>query len=123
MNFNDIDTSGVKPSSFGQVRDLINGDREGNFSVDAKRPFTTSGSQWGYLGNITLRLQGNLSLDSSSYSFKGSLKSFDDVYDFNKSTHRGVLGEILTRAGAAQDGVPYDIEIRGSKPIYETGSR
>lgn len=123
MDFGDIDTSDVTASSFPQVEGLVSSDKKGVFAIDSRSPFSTSGDQALFLGNITLRLQGTLSLDSSSYAFKGTLKSFDDVYDFNKSTHRSVFGEVLTRMGATQTGVPFDIQIRGSKPIDETGSR
>lgn len=123
MDFSDIDTSNVRPSDFPQVDDLISGEKSGGFAIDSRLAITTSGDQSLVLGNITLRLQGSLSLDESSYSFSGTLKSFDDKYDFNRSTHRGVLGEILTRADASQEGTPFWIEIRGSKSIEESGSR
>lgn len=123
MNFSDIDTSTVRVVDFPQVRALVSGESVGEFSVDSRIPFSTSGDQAGYLGNITLRLQGRLALEQNFFGFRGTLKSFDDRYDFNRSTHRGILGEILTRWGASQPGVPYDIQIRGSKVVDEVGGR
>jgi RHS repeat-associated protein len=123
MNFGDIDTSNVKAISFPQMQNLISGEKIGVFPIDSRTPFSTSGDQGLFLGNITLRLQGTLTLDQTSYSFNGTLKSFDDIYDFNKSTHRGAIGELLTRFGATQTGTTYWIEIRGTKSITETGSR
>src|SRR5699024_2117053 len=108
---------------FPGVESLVSGERQGNFSIDSRVPFSTSGDQSLFLGSITLRLQGSLSMDASTYSFKGTLKSFDDFYDFNKSTHRSLLGELLTRIGATQEGTPYWIEIRGAKHIDESGAR
>jgi hypothetical protein len=49
------------------------------------------------------------------------LKCFDDIYDFNKSTHRGIIGELLTAIGRNYNGTTYDIEIRGSKSISGGG--
>lgn len=123
ISFDDVDTSSVQAIDFPQVHGLIGGDKNGVFPVDDRNSFSTSGDEAGYLGNITLRLQGNLSLSEGKYSFGGTLKSFDDRYDFNWSTHRSFLGEALTRFGATQKGVPYDIEIRGEKPLNESGAR
>lgn len=99
MAFSDIDTSRVKVADFLQVKALISGKANGSFGIDSRLPFSTSGDQAFFLGNITLRLQGSLSLSPKKYVFSGTLKSFDDIYDFNKSTHRGWIGEALTRWG------------------------
>ena len=123
VDFRSVNTSEVRPSDYKQVQGLIDGELNGARKIDDKLPFTTSGKDWALLGDITLRLQGTLKLDSSSYSFSGTLKSYDDVYNFNKSTHRGVIGEMLTRYGASQDGRPFSLEIRGVKQIEEAGSR
>ena len=57
-----------------------------------------------------------------SWSFDGTFKSFDDYYDFNKSTHRGWLAEILTALGRNTPGKSHWIEIRGEKPVKENGT-
>ena len=72
------------------------------------------------LGNITLKIEGELTINESGESdFEGVLKSFDDVYDFNASTHRGIIGEVLTLFGRKSEGEPYHIKIRGEKEITE----
>lgn len=73
------------------------------------------------LGNITLRLQGTLSIgeEEDDDSFSGILKSLDDVYDFNASNHRGLFAEVLTKMGSIIKGRTYPIQIRGSKRIEE----
>jgi RHS repeat-associated protein len=124
MSFGDIDTSSVKPSQFPKVAKEISGSaRDATISIDDRKAFSTSGDQALFLGDITLRLQGTLTLKKSdcSWKFDGTLKSFDDWYDFNKSTHRGPVGEFLTGIGRGTTGTPYWIEIRGSKQISESG--
>ena len=123
MSFDDIDTSAVRPSQFGQVKSAISGPaRDANIPIDDRMAFGTSGDQALFLGNITLRLQGNLTLSKSecSWNFEGTLKSFDDYYDFNPA-NRGLIGELLTGVGRNTKGKPYWIEIRGAKPISESG--
>jgi RHS repeat-associated protein len=133
MDFNDIDTSKVKPSEFPRVQDAIRDFKKNPkpartvqikwTNKDDNLPFTTSGDQALFLGDISLKLEGNLVIKNDcTWEFKGPLKSFDDWYDFNASTHRGHLGELLTAWGRNTPGKPYWIEIRGSKQITETGS-
>ena len=55
------------------------------------------------------------------FNFRGTLKAFDDVFDFNPSTHRSVLGEAATAVGRAIPGTPFTIEIRGDKSLIDTG--
>ena len=75
-----------------------------------------------FLGNITLRLQGEFKVKPChEWEFNGTLKSYDDVYDFNASKHRALLGELLTAFGRSTPGTPFDIQIRGAKQISETG--
>jgi hypothetical protein len=130
MSFLEIDTSSVKPSHFKEVHDLINGaasacctvKKASTIKIDAKRVFSTSGDQANFLGDITLRLQGEMRLDGNGkWSFKGTLRAYDDWYDFNASTHRKIIGEILTMIGRNTPGKPFWIEIRGEKPISEEG--
>lgn len=67
-----------------------------------------------------MRLQGNLEIKSSGkYQFNGRLKSYDDIYDFNKSPHRSFIGELLTFLGSKTKGTPFYIQIRGERKINE----
>src|SRR5436190_3874516 len=123
MSFSDIDTSSVRPSQFPQIQREIQGSTDPRTTqIDDKKPFATSGDQSLFLGDITLRLQGEFKVKPCrEWEFNGTLKSYDDVYDFNGSTHRGLLGELLTAFGRSTPGAPFDIQIRGAKPISETG--
>lgn len=124
MLFGDINTSSVKASQFPKVANEISGSaRDATISIDDRKAFSTSGDQALFLGDITLRVQETLTLKTSdcSWKFDGTLKSFDDKYDFNKSTHRGPIGEFRTGIGRGTTGTPYWIEIRGSKQISESG--
>jgi Colicin M len=122
MSFDDIDTRSVRPSQFQQVQDeLSRGVRDTVLSIDDRLTFSTSGDQGLFLGDITLRLQGQLSIrGGETFDFTGTLKSFDDKYDFNRA-NRGLIGEFLTWIGRETPGTPYWIEIRGAKPITESG--
>lgn len=122
MDFGAIDTSGVRPSQFHQVQaELGRGPQDALVSIDDRLAFSTSGDQALFLGDITLCLQGGLSIEKSgSFQFSGTLKAFDDYYDFNKA-NRGIIGEFLTWIGRGTSGTPYWIEIRGTKPISESG--
>lgn len=83
--------------------------------------FSTSGDQALFLGDITLPLQWFLDIGTKGdFSFSGTLKSFDDPYDFNRGD-RSFVGEALAWFGREAKGTPYWIEIRGSKPITESG--
>jgi integrase/recombinase XerD len=133
MSFDDIDTSSIKSSEFPRVKDAIRDFKKNPkpartvqikwTNKDDNLAFTTSGDQALFLGDISLKLEGDFVIKNDcTWEFKGPLKSFDDWYDFNASTHRGPLGELLTTLGRNTPGKPYWIEIRGSKQLSETGS-
>ena len=133
MSFDDIDTSSIKSSEFPRVKDAIRDFKKNPkpartvqikwTNKDDNLAFTTSGDQALFLGDISLKLEGDFVIKNDcTWEFKGPLKSFDDWYDFNASTHRGPLGELLTTLGRNTPGKPYWIEIRGSKQLTETGS-
>lgn len=126
MSFNDIDTSSVKPSQFPALKAYIGPGKVCRNQIiqieDARLKFLTSGDQSLFLGNITLKLNGVLiTRDDCSFEFKGILKAFDDIYDFNPSFHRNIFAEGLTRLGSLIPGTQYYIQIRGEKPISEKG--
>ena len=77
-----------------------------------------------YLGNITLKTEGTLTISANgSWTYNGVVRSYDDKYDFNASTHRGVIGESLTRLGAMFSGKEYQILLPGEIHIKESGKR
>ncbi|MBR5522554.1 MAG: lipid II-degrading bacteriocin, partial [Akkermansia sp.] len=93
----------------------------------AKYTYSTKYPEFLVLGSITLKFQGDVSIDCDCiYSIKGNLKSYDDTYDFEM--HKSWNPVELARNAATiigswyhGDGKPYDILIRGSKTIDETG--
>lgn len=78
----------------------------------------------GVVGNITLKTEGTLTISANdSRTYNGVVRSYDDKYDFNASTHRGVIGESLTRPGAMFSGKEYQILLLGEIHIKESGKR
>ena len=76
-----------------------------------------------YLGDVSLKLEGRLVIKAGGdWTFTGTMKCFDDLYDFNRSTHRSLAGEILTALGRNTDGKVFWIEIRGAKNVSESGN-
>jgi len=118
INFDQVDTSSVSPFDFPEVIDAIKAGVPGTKRINSSMSFNTGTL---LLGNITLRLQGTLSIgeEEDDDSFSGILKSLDDVYDFNASNHRGLFAEVLTKVGSIIKGRTYPIQIRGSKRIEE----
>lgn len=77
--------------------------------------FETTGSDFPTLGTITLKVEGQLTRTGDEFLFSGTLKAFDDTYDFNSDWSRP-WRNILT-AGARADhgpGTTYDIQFRGA---------
>ncbi len=122
MSFGDINTSGVTASQFGQVSQAIQNGRAGIYPINDRMGFQTV-EQANSLGRITLGLQGTLMIFNDSvrsFSFRGTLRAFDDVYDANPS-NRDTAAELKTTVLRAIPGVPYDIQIRGCKDAYQSG--
>ena len=128
IDFTDINTAEVSVKDFPAIKELLSNRKAGKFKIvwrnkDDNLPFSTSGDQSLYLGNVSLKLEGNLEIKNDcTWSFDGTLKCFDDLYDFNASTHRSWFGEWLTSIGRKTSGKPYYIEIRGHKHISEKGT-
>jgi len=123
MQFNEISTSSVRVTSFPQVHsELKRGCGSRTVKIDSRSGFSTSGDAAATVGSITLRLQGTLTICGCSWSFDGALKSFDDIYDFNRATHRSRLGELSTAVGNYLPGRSYTIHILGEKPISASGT-
>lgn len=129
MPFQDIDTSSVSVKDFPQVAKKLKKPVPGTYEIkwhdkNDNLPFSTSGDQAAFLGDVSLKLEGTLKINpDKSWSFTGDLKCFDDVYDANSSTHRGFFGEFSTKMLSIIPGKKYDIEIRGSKRISENSHK
>ncbi len=121
----DIDTSGVSHTDSPQVASTLRSVigqgmcRAGTYNIDDKLPFQTTGDAANFLGRITLRLQGTITMNCDcSWCFNGTLGAYQDTYDFNPS-NRGWLNELKTTIGRAIPGQPYPININGTKPISQ----
>ncbi len=117
----------ISPMKINQIKDIIKSGVVGTFPVSTK--FTHATGDYNvitgaYLGNITLKTEGTLTIsDNGSWTYNGVVRSYDDKYDFNASTHRGVIGESLTRLGAMFSGKEYQILLPGEIHIKESGKR
>ncbi|MCG8470039.1 MAG: lipid II-degrading bacteriocin, partial [Gemmatimonadetes bacterium] len=104
MSFLTVNTSSVRARDFPDVDAIIGMGGQGTFEIDDRTTLSVPGSQGLVLGNITLSVQGTLTVGCEKlceFNFRGTLKAFDDVFDFNPSTHRSVLGEAATAVGRA----------------------
>ena len=73
--------------------------------------FETTGSDFPTLGTITLKVEGQLTRTGDEFLFSGTLKAYDDTYNFDSDWTR--LGRNILTAGARFDhgpGTPYDIQ-------------
>ena len=112
----DIDFSSLDIRNIKKIRSLLFKGEKGDFDILTKHPFQTTGDEASYLGRVTLKIEGTLTINKGTYVFVGSVKVFDDKYDFNTS-NRGLLGEALTWYGRNfVKGTPYWI-----RPVGELG--
>lgn len=125
LNLNQLNLSDIKPTEFPGFQAALSRGKDALIDTKYAFPMSRSSEEDGYLlGDSTLRLQGHLTFaQNGSWDFDGTYKIFDDPYDFNKSTHRGFIGELLTTIGRNTPGKPFDIEIRGSVPVSARGKR
>ncbi len=118
--FNDVDTASVKATNFSQVKAAIGSCSPGSYPVNGVAGFSTGGDAALYLGNITLKLIGTVTVNCDcSWCFQGTLSAYPDVYDFNASNHRTPAGEFSTFVGSLLPGKPYTMNIVGSKPVNQ----
>ncbi len=90
-----------------------------------KVPYNTADDYWitaAWLGNITLKIEGSVTKGSDgSIVFTGTARAYNDIYDANKGSWRGWLGETLTAvlAGVQQtlNAQPYEVQIQGTLGI------
>src|SRR5690606_4622127 len=114
-DFDRVETSSVSPEQFTDVRAALARGQSGTSQIDSKLPFATESLA---LGTITLRLEGELTTSCDGggcdWTFSGTLGAYDDLYDFNRSTHRTKTGEGLTNFGRTMRAGPIRLRSRVS---------
>jgi len=118
--FSDVNTSDVQATYFPRVRRIAQACRQGSYRIEVSQAYSTSGEEAYYLGDITLSLKGNLTVNCDcSWCFRGTLGAFDDTYDANQSTHRSPTGEALTTILSWIPGKPYTIRMSGRRNLTQ----
>lgn len=72
-----------------------------------------------YIGNMSLKLEGNITRNSDgTWQLTGVIRAYDDYYDFNASDHRSAAQEAFTyliREGFI--GTPFNVGMPGEIPV------
>ena len=146
IDFSELKTENVRVLDFPDISSKIAGLREkvgpapeckSTDTVeikDARKTWSPSGDIWYVLGHVTLKAEGILRLECKVLStspccactphFKGTLKSFDDRYDFDIKSWKNPgnwprnVETIIGRMHAG-DGVGFDIEVNGGRSVNE----
>jgi RHS repeat-associated protein len=141
ISFDLVDTSKVEAVEFPKIKELFRVnvarssrrgggrcEKETKDINDARMSFAPKGTgdAQTVLGDITLKLDGTLEIDECcNWKFNGTLKSFDDEYDFDiKPFTRNPIRNIGTALGRLYNGsgVKYNIQIRGQKQLNQKGN-
>ena len=131
MNF-PIERLNIKPNvkAMPQFIGVLTSSPMGQTTVDFNVPYATAKDSWvagNTVGEITLRIVGILVKSTSGqWSFRGEIRAYDDLYDFNPSNHRTETAEGMTRLGSEvgqkfKDTTPYPIGIPGAIPVNISG--
>lgn len=74
-----------------------------------------------FLGDITLKVEGNINKMGEAVSFSGSVKAWSDTFDANLSSHRSEFGEASTKVlnfiQTYSPAQPFEIKLIGELPI------
>lgn len=126
ININDVGLS-IDVSQIPPIMNIINQGFIGRFDIssDFNRNTSLDGIiPASYLGNITLKTEGVLSISpDGAWSYNGGVRAYNDLYDANPSTHRDRLGEWSTGVLDKFNGTPYEIQIPGTLDISGRGQR
>ena len=127
LPFSEIDTSSVRPEDFPAVQVYLAVCGKGTHAIryqsqSDNHPFSTTGAIATVLGDVTLKLEGTLEIrPSGDWTFDGTLKCFDDEYDFRMDSR--ILRDIRTLAGRPwSGGKSFLINIHGSKHLTGSGN-
>ncbi len=90
VSFDEIDTSTIRPEHFNAINARIHAGVEGVYNFggdDARESFTTNNlKDYTLYGDLSYKAEGILTIDKGGkWDFKGTLKAWDDIYDFTVS--------------------------------------
>ena len=127
LPFSEIDTSSVRPEDFPAVQVYLAVCGKGTHAIryqsqSDNHPFSTTGGIATVLGDVTLKLEGTLEIrPSGDWTFDGTLKCFDDEYDFRMDYR--IPRDIQTLLGRPWgSGESFWINIHGSKHLTGSGN-
>lgn len=76
----------------------------------------------GYLGNITLKVEGSISKSGEAAAFNGVVRAWNDTYDANSGNYRTESAEFSTRVlrqiQEMSPAQPFEIRIVGEVPVH-----
>jgi hypothetical protein len=124
----DINRIGIAPSTtpIPALENAFNQASIGSTAIKLdKVAYNTMQDSWmtgAWLGNITLKIEGVVHKNTqNTLSFEGKARAYNDLYDANRSTHRGFIPEastaVLDAMGKHLSARPYVISIQGEIPI------
>jgi tetratricopeptide (TPR) repeat protein len=124
IDFNQVDTSHIRVTEFPAVKaELAKPGGKGRVTISSKKGWNARGGDAYLIGRGLLLLKGTFTHhEDCRWSFEGSLRSYDDDYNFNKD-RRGPIAEAMTTLGRMVPGKEYSLEIRGTKPIRDAGTK
>lgn len=90
-----------------------------------KVPYNTENDSYltaSWLGNITLKVEGNIVKTGDAVAFDGVVRAYNDIYDANPASFRSDLAEnattVLRAIEALSPAQPYEIQIVGEIPLH-----
>ncbi len=124
VNINNIGLN-IKASEIPLLTQTVRSNTEiGSVHISSNVAYNTSNDSLKtglYLGNITLKVEGDFNKQANgAWTFDGVAKGYQDKYDFNEAT-RGFVGETLTSFGRVASGTTYNIDITGESKISLVG--
>jgi hypothetical protein len=129
VNLSDVGLR-IQPNQITPVMNIVNSGAVGTFNISGDAGNFNRNTMLdgiipaAYLGNISMRTEGVLTIVSSgAWNYNGVVRAFDDKYDANPSIYRGPIGEYSTSVLAHFSGKEFPIHIPGQLDIKGTGFR
>jgi len=91
-------------------------------SILVKDGYTVQPFDWLTFGSISVIIEGIFESDMRGWMFSGTLGPEKDLYDFDlEKSHRSKIGEFCTKQGSKLPGEKFEIRIKGSRRIQDSG--